>query len=146
MSEDEGDAMDETSGAGGGPHPDQPVPRLLRQAIAAAGITQSELARRAGITRDAVSRYCTGRTPIPDGKLVILADALGVRPSLIDPDRMALDGIPRRAVGGPEFMIRPSVDQAKRGLVRLEIAADVDIEVAARIVALMTRKLPADQE
>lgn len=65
---------------------------------------------------------------------------------MIDPDRMALDGIPRRAVGGPEFMIRPSVDQAKRGLVRLEIAADVDIEVAARIVALMTRKLPADQE
>jgi transcriptional regulator with XRE-family HTH domain len=142
----EDDAMDEIPEDGSDPLSDPPVPRLMRQAIAAAGTTQSELARRTGITRDAVSRYCTGRTPIPDGKLVIISDALGVRPSSINPDKTALDGIPSRGEGDPEFLIRPSVDHTRPGTVRLEIAADLDIEVAARIVALITKKMTGNDE
>lgn len=115
------------------------VPERLRQAIRSSGLTQSELARRSGFSRDAVSRYCTGRTPIPDSKLVLLAHALDTRPSAIDPGKSTLDGIPAVPVGHPEFLIRPlRTSSGKPGLVRLEITTDLDIALAARIVALLT--------
>ncbi len=119
------------------------VPQLFREALKRADITQSELARRTGLNRDAISRYATGRTSIPDSKLLVIAEALGTRPSKIVPKRKALDGIPPRGPGDPEFTIRPST---KSGRVRLEITADLDLETATAIVAMMTRKPPRDDE
>ncbi|MGD9861613.1 MAG: helix-turn-helix domain-containing protein [Pseudodonghicola sp.] len=124
------------------PLADMLIPHRLRRAIDAAGLNQSELSRRTGISREAVSRYCTGRTPLPGPKLIMIADALGVQPSSIDPGRAALDVIPPRNDDDPEFIIRPVADASKPGMVRLEIAADIDIELAAHIVALMTGKTP----
>lgn len=112
------------------------VPSLFRDALQKTGINQSELARRTGLTRDAISRYATGRTPVPDNKLLLIAQALGTKPSRIVPKRKALDGIPPRAPDDPDFSIRPSY---RTGMVRLEISADVDLDVAVRIVALLTR-------
>lgn len=119
------------------------VPQLFRKALDQAGINQSELARRSGLTREAISRYATGRTQIPDSKLLIIAQALGTQPSRIVPKRKSLDGIPPRGPDDPDFIIRPS---AQPGLVRLEIAADIDLETATRIVAMMTRKTPHNEE
>jgi transcriptional regulator with XRE-family HTH domain len=119
------------------------VPQLFREALKRADITQSELARRTGLNRDAISRYATGRTSIPDNKLLVIAEALGTRPSKIVPKRKALDGIPPRGPGDPEFTIRTST---KSGRVRLEITADLDLETATAIVAMMTRKPPRDDE
>lgn len=121
------------------------VPQLLREALERADINQSELARRTRLTRDAISRYATGRTPIPDSKLLVIAEALGTQPSKIVPKRKALDGIPPRGPGDPDFTIRPSAT-GRPGLVRLEISADLDIEIATRIVAMMTGKTTPNDE
>lgn len=122
---------------------DMLVPQLFREALERAGINQSELARRTGLTRDNISRYATGRTSIPDRKLILIAQALETQPSKIVPKRKNLDGLPPRGPADPEFTIRPS---RTPGLVRLEIAADIELETATRIVAMMTEKKPHDEE
>lgn len=119
------------------------VPQLFREALERAGINQSELARRTGLTRDNISRYATGRTSIPDSKLILIAQALETQPSRIVPKRKNLDGIPPRGPDDPEFTIRPS---RTPGLVRLEIAADIDLETATKIVAMVTKKKPYDED
>lgn len=122
---------------------DMLVPQLFREALERANINQSELARRTGLKKDAISRYANGRTPIPDSKLIIIAQALGAQPSQIVPKRKHLDGIPPRGPGDPDFIIRPS---AQPGLVRLEIAANIELETATKIVGMMTKKKPHDEE
>lgn len=122
---------------------DMLVPQLFREALEQSGINQSELARRTGLTRDNVSRYATGRTPIPDSKLIIIAQALGTQPSKIVPKRKNLDGIPPRGPDDPEFIIRPSREP---GMVRLEIAAEIELETATKIVAMMTRKTHNEED
>ncbi|TDX21107.1 helix-turn-helix domain-containing protein [Rhodovulum visakhapatnamense] len=119
------------------------VPELFRKALDRAGINQSELARRSGLTREAISRYATGRTPIPDAKLIVIAQALETQPSRIVPKRRNLDGIPPRGPDDPEFIIRPG---STPGLVRLEIAAEIELETATKIVAMMTKKKPHDED
>lgn len=98
---------------------------------------------RTGLTRDNISRYATGRTSIPDSKLILIAQALETQPSRIVPKRKNLDGIPPRGPDDPEFTIRPS---RTPGLVRLEIAADIDLETATKIVAMVTKKKPYDED
>lgn len=119
------------------------VPQLFREALEKAELTQSDLARRTGLKRDAISRYANGRTPIPDHKLIAIAQALGTQPSKIVPKRKNLDGIPPRGPEDPAFTIRPSPEP---GMVRLEISADIELEVATKIVAMMNRKTPHDEE
>ncbi|TDE34682.1 helix-turn-helix domain-containing protein [Antarcticimicrobium sediminis] len=119
------------------------VPQLFRKALEEADINQSELARRTRLSRDAISRYATGRTRIPDSKLLIIAEALGTKPSRIVPKRKSLDGIPLRRPEDPDFTIRPA---GKPGMVRLEISADIELEIATQIVAMMTKKIPRNEE
>lgn len=45
---------------------------------------QAEVARRAGMTRDAFHRYFNGKTRPPADKLLALAEVFGVRPEDID--------------------------------------------------------------
>jgi transcriptional regulator with XRE-family HTH domain len=45
---------------------------------------QAEVARRAGMTRDAFHRYYSGKTRPPPKKLLALAEAFGVKPEEID--------------------------------------------------------------
>lgn len=53
---------------------------VLRRLYAECGVSQSELARRAGVTRQAVSRMATGATPVSHRVwLTICAAVEGVR-------------------------------------------------------------------
>lgn len=52
----------------------------LRELMSAAGLTQTELAVRAGVTQGAVSKWCRGTPPTVD-YLDAIADALGVEPA-----------------------------------------------------------------
>lgn len=61
--------------------------RNLRQAMLRKGWYQSELARQAGLTRDQISTYCTGRGLPTNESLHKLAGALGVEASELLPER-----------------------------------------------------------
>lgn len=63
------------------------------------GLTHAELARRAGMTRDAFHRYTTGKTRPPVDRVYQLADLFGVEPTEIDPTRDFSRKQPRFVVG-----------------------------------------------
>ena len=68
----------------------------LNAALAAKAMTQSDLAQATALSRDSIARYfmksASGSAP-PDRKLIIIASALGVKPSFIDPSRPDLDEV-----------------------------------------------------
>lgn len=55
---------------------DKLVGRRLREARLAAGLTQFELAERAGLTRNQINHYECGNSVVPAGQLFLLASAL----------------------------------------------------------------------
>ena len=87
------DAGDDSSG-------DVPVwARNVQRLSRGTGLTHSELARRAGMTRDAFHRYATGKTRPPVDRVHQLADLFGVDPMEIDPTRVYGQKQPRFVVG-----------------------------------------------
>ncbi len=68
----------------------------IQRLAAATGLTHAELARRAGMTRDAFHRYATGKTHPPTERVYQLADLFGVEDREIDPTRVYL----RKRKGG----------------------------------------------
>lgn len=62
----------------------------IQRLAEATGLTHAELARRAGMTRDAFHRYATGKTRPPTDRTYQLADLFGVNPKEIDPTRVYL--------------------------------------------------------
>jgi putative transcriptional regulator len=67
----------------------RPIPTTgdrLRAARSAAGLSQAELARKAGVHKLTVSQVETDRRPASDLLLVKLAAALGRRPDALFPD------------------------------------------------------------
>ena len=62
---------------------DKAVSAALRAAAAELQITQTEVTRRTGIPHRALIRYWNGESPIPVGKLVDIASALGLQASHI---------------------------------------------------------------
>ena len=64
--------------------------RNIHALAARTGLSHSELARRAKLSRDAFHRYVTGKTRPPVEKGYILADLFSVNPTDIDPDRKYL--------------------------------------------------------
>lgn len=90
MTEDAGDE-------GGG---ELPVWALNIQRLSGGtGLTHAELARRAGVTRDAFHRYVTGKTRPPMRAMHQLAALFGVEPEEIDPIRDFSRKQPRFVVG-----------------------------------------------
>lgn len=61
-----------------------PFAQKIQQLTHKSNMRQAEVARRAGMTRDAFHRYYTGKTRPPADKLLALADAFGVKPEDID--------------------------------------------------------------
>ena len=57
---------------------------FLRQALAEAGITQSKLARRAGVSKQVISDYLCRKRTNPEPKVLLaLAQALGLAPEAL---------------------------------------------------------------
>lgn len=125
------------------PDADRPVwARNLQRLTRRSGLTQAELARRAGLQRDAYGRYLLGRTRPPAPKLLAIARALGVRPEEIDPDRSDLDEAALRVAAPLPYRITPSGGSGRR--VRLEVSAEMDVAYALRIVELIAEANEAE--
>lgn len=110
----------------------------LQKLTARSGLTQAEIARRAGLNRDAYGRYCLGKTRPPAPKLIAIAKVLGARPEEIDPDRDDLEEAALRDAGPAPFRITPARGDGAN--VFLEISAELDITTALKIVEMMVRK------
>jgi transcriptional regulator with XRE-family HTH domain len=110
----------------------------IREMVEQSGLTQAEIARRAGLQRDAFGRYMLGKTRTPSKKLISIARVFGVPPSHLDPSRSELDEI---AEADPtpvhDYTITPA---AGAGMVRLEFSAELPIGVAAEIIEILTRR------
>jgi transcriptional regulator with XRE-family HTH domain len=72
----------ETRASSAGPF-DRAVAAALRSATAERFLTQVEVAEKTGIPVRTLARYYKGTSPVPIGKLVDIASALGVQPSEI---------------------------------------------------------------
>lgn len=127
---------DQTNGESGG---DLPVwARNIQRLANATGLTQAELARRAGMTRDAFHRFITGKTRPPTDRTYQLADLFGVDPKEIDPTRL-YHGKRRKFSGGsavqPYTLTAPS--NGDPDLLHLKLEIDLRHMTAARILELV---------
>lgn len=62
--------------------------RRLKTLMLSKGWNQSELGRRSDLNRSAISTYVTGKVFPTDKHLVALAEALGVEPDMLLPNRV----------------------------------------------------------
>ncbi len=77
-----------------GPTEREAFARRLRDALLARGMNQAELARAAGVSKDAISTYMNHRS-LPSGcTLAKIADALRVDPDVLLPERSSLGWTP----------------------------------------------------
>ncbi|MBO4169561.1 helix-turn-helix transcriptional regulator [Luteovulum azotoformans] len=139
----------EHEGEGGGPLPEWAV--RIQELTAKAGLPQAELARRAGMSRDAYNRYFRGLTRPPVKQLIVLAELFGVAPTDIDPDRaglVALEDASHRSyeemAGGPLWRSQQlySLSPPSSGdplKARLRVDADVPLDVAMSIIAMLQK-------
>ncbi|MEP4123620.1 MAG: helix-turn-helix transcriptional regulator [Lentilitoribacter sp.] len=103
------------------------------------GLAQAELARRAGLTRDAFNRYYSGRTRPPTDKLHALADLFSVHPNDIDPDAVTLR---KRADVKPAVPYR--ISRASNGdpdFVHIQVNADVHISAMSKIIEIVNAEI-----
>lgn len=102
------------------------------------GMTHAELARRAGMTRDAFHRYATGKTQPPTDRVYALADLFGVEDKDIDPTRSFLrkrqKGVPARAL--QPYTISPPVS-GDPDRVHLKLEMDLRHGTLAKILELV---------
>ena len=100
------------------------------------GMTQSDLARAAGLERNRISSYVRG-VALPTGlSLTKLASALGVKPTELIPDDRLGDG-------KPAYAMKVSADGRK-----MRLTADVWLPTAvgAQIISLLTEHATTDGE
>lgn len=122
-------------------HDAQDIRDRLHEAISRIGLSQSEVARRAGITRDDVSRYVTGKTRPPAPKLASIAQVLGVRPSDLDPSSMVRGAA--RIADRNGYLVLPEADR-EDGRVRLQVDMHISDERLGEILRILERE-KADQ-
>lgn len=116
--------------------------KKIKELTAQSGLSQSEIARRAGINRDAFGRYHNGVTKPPPEKLIMIARTFGLRPSDIDPDSKMLDKteIAERPVSAQSYSISPSTT-GECSNVRLSVSCDVPLSVATRVIEILHQEL-----
>lgn len=110
----------------------------IQRLAAATGLTHAELARRAGMTRDAFHRYATGKTRPPVDRVYQLADLFGVNPKEIDPTRVYLRKEKKGAVGSalqPYTLSAPL--NGDPDLMHLKLEIDLRHMTLARILELV---------
>jgi phage repressor protein C with HTH and peptisase S24 domain len=92
----------------------------LRAALKDTGINQSELGRRVGVTRGAVSFWLTGQTTALEGEnLVKVATALGISPVWLATGRGKM-----KPNGGHELSLEDNPNYPAIFRVKIEISAD----------------------
>ncbi len=113
------------------------------------GLSHAELARRAGISRDAFHRYATGKTRPPVEKVYVLADLFGVEDKEIDSGRLYLR---KKKKGQPSLASQPYVigppSSGDPDFVHLKLAMDMRHGTMARVLELVAdeRRWIAERE
>ncbi len=108
------------------------------------GLAQAELARRAGMTRDAFNRYYSGRTRPPQNKLLALADMFSVHPNDIDPNAVTLR---KRGNAKPSEPYR--IGRASNGdpdFVHIQVNVDVHISAMSKIIEIVNEEIKRSEE
>ena len=106
-------------------------------------LSQSELARQAGLRRDAISTYVRGKVWPDPANLRKLANALGVIPSDLIPGMSEIEAVGSRAPGAARPVISAptspalQMDQVKPGVFRLRFDQVLPLSVATQIIALL---------
>ena len=120
------------------------VARNLRRLMGAALLRQSDVARQAGIARDALGRYVHGRNHPPPQKVAALARVLGCSPHDIDPALPAtaaptptLPEVRPAPPPGAPFGVGPAQD-GDPGKLRLRVDMDLPAADALRILSVLT--------
>ena len=116
----------------------------IQRLAADSGLSQAELARRAGLTRDAFNRYHTGRTRPPSDKLVALAKLFGVHPNDIDADQLVL--MKRSDVRDAEPFF---VSQARNGdpsFANITLNIDMRITEVSKILEIVRAEMEKAEE
>lgn len=110
----------------------------IQELAAATGLTHAELARRAGMTRDAFHRYATGKTRPPTERVYQLADLFGVPDGEIDPTRLFLR---KRPTGMPARSTQPYTISAPLSgdpdLVHIKLEMDLRHGTLAKVMELI---------
>ncbi|SFL09372.1 Transcriptional regulator, contains XRE-family HTH domain [Loktanella salsilacus] len=108
----------------------------LTQLTKRSGLTQAEIARRAGLQRDAYGRYMLGKTMPPPHKLAAIARVFGVDVTELDPVRDYKTVENDEEVEAPQaFRITPSPKSSE--MVRLQLDVDLPLDVAAQVMGLV---------
>jgi plasmid maintenance system antidote protein VapI len=107
------------------------------RAMADKGWRQSDLARAAGITRDHISRYITGRSFPTESSLKSLAQALDTTPEELLPQRVHASY--SRATHVPKVFapFTMHVDQSDPGVAWITVSRLVTVETAIEVANLL---------
>ena len=106
----------------------------LREAIEKSGFSQAELARRAGFSKDLMSRYVRGMNPPTQQKIAAIARALNIDPRDLDHDAPPPE--PRK---DNQFKMRMSLN-ADGGML-VEFSAVMSLEDATTLAAFVKREM-----
>lgn len=100
---------------------------FLRQALAEAGINQSELARRAGVSKQVISDYLCRKRTNPEPKVLLaLAQVLGLAPEAF---YRAAGLLPEKSMDEAEWeMFRANLERLKPGN-RRRILRMIELEI-----------------
>ncbi len=112
----------------------------IRELTEKSGLSQSEIARRAAINRDAFGRYHNGVTKPPSQKLIMIANAFGVKPSEIDPDSAHLDMVKPDAKRSEPYRIGPP-SSGRQSAVQLDVSCEIPVNVAMQIIEILQKEL-----
>lgn len=110
----------------------------IRELTEQSGLAQAEIARRAGVTKDAMNRYFSGRTRPPRLKLEAIAVVFDVHPNDIDPDRLTLEKRPR-ARSEPYKIGRSATGDHSR--VHFSLDMDMSARAMARIIEVVHEEM-----
>lgn len=108
----------------------------LRRLFAAAGVSQAEIARRAGMNRDALNRYTHGRSRPPARRVLAIAKALGCRPSEIDRNMFRLDLEAENFYIGSTYHMSPA-KSGREGFVGFSLSGEIEKELALKLINLL---------
>ena len=106
----------------------------LREAIEKSGFSQAELARRAGFSKDLMSRYVRGMNPPTQKKIAAIARALDIDPRDLDPNAP-----PPEPKKDNEFKMRMSMNA--EGGVLVEFSAVMSLEDATTLAAFVKKEM-----
>lgn len=122
-----------------------PFAQKIQHLTHKSNMRQAEVARRAGMTRDAFHRYFSGKTRPPADKLLALAEVFGVRPEDIDDGASAAELELARIHGKTKsreiresYRLAPPSDGDTQK-VRLMCDLDLDIEDAMKVVQILNK-------